>query len=127
MPRVYDRKTNRGSWDEESMLKAIEAVKTHQCGTLKASKIYGVPRSTLQRRVREKNEPQSSGAGKYLGGYTTVFSPEFEQELVGYLHELEVTFHGYTRKDLCSFAYELAEKNKLVQKFSNSKQATGCD
>ena len=38
----------RKQWKEEDMIKAIEAVRSNNMGTLKASKMYSVPRTTLQ-------------------------------------------------------------------------------
>lgn len=44
----YKRTSDRQSWSEESMSNAIHEGKM---GYLKASKEYGVPRSTLEARV----------------------------------------------------------------------------
>jgi hypothetical protein len=38
----------RKTWDKEAVLKAFEAVKNEEMGTLKASQNFNVPRSTLR-------------------------------------------------------------------------------
>lgn len=48
MPRGYQRKTDRQSWSQESMKKAIDAVKKYEMGWLAASKTYGIPQATLR-------------------------------------------------------------------------------
>ena len=49
MGRMYQSKTTRQSWNTESMAKVLQAVRTREKQTLKASKSFGVPRTTLQR------------------------------------------------------------------------------
>ncbi|KAJ8936336.1 hypothetical protein NQ314_012409 [Rhamnusium bicolor] len=52
----YKRKTNRGSWSQADMAKALEAVRNNEMGWLKASQIYNVPTATLRRRGNNKNK-----------------------------------------------------------------------
>ena len=66
MPRNYTRKSSRGSWPEESMLKALDAVKNGMAFRT-ASKQFGVPVMSLKRRAKGKNKV-ATGAIKYLGG-----------------------------------------------------------
>lgn len=47
----YKRTTDRQSWSEDSMKNAVKEVIEGKMGYLKASKEYGVPRSTLEARV----------------------------------------------------------------------------
>jgi ribosomal protein L19 len=44
----------RKTWYKEAMLKAIEAVKKEEMGTLKASQNFNVPRSTLRDYLKVK-------------------------------------------------------------------------
>jgi hypothetical protein len=46
----------RKTWDKEAMLKATEAVKKEEMGTLKASQNFNVPRSTLRDYLKEDAE-----------------------------------------------------------------------
>ncbi|XP_076043601.1 uncharacterized protein LOC143026680 isoform X2 [Oratosquilla oratoria] len=55
MPRKYVRISNRGEWNAEAMQNAISAVKEKKMGLKKASKEFNVPKTTLRRRVKEKN------------------------------------------------------------------------
>ena len=72
MTRKYTRKTNRQSWSDTAMSKAVIAVKRHKMGTLKASKCFGLPRTTLQRLARHPE-----GTGRLLmGSRKPVFPPE---------------------------------------------------
>jgi len=50
MPKVYHRKSSRGSWSHASMIAAAKAVQNGM-SLYKASVEYGVPRNTLRARV----------------------------------------------------------------------------
>lgn len=52
MVRNYKKKDAHMSWNELSMAKAIESVISREMGYTLASQVYGVPRSTLRRRIR---------------------------------------------------------------------------
>ena len=56
MVYTYVRKTDRQSWSEESMRNAIEAVVGGSMGILRAAKTFDVPKTTLHRRVANKNK-----------------------------------------------------------------------
>ncbi|KAJ8710709.1 hypothetical protein PYW08_009224 [Mythimna loreyi] len=56
MVRNYVRKTTRGSWSVVKMREAIDAVLSQTMGCKKAANLYGVPSSTLARRVREMRQ-----------------------------------------------------------------------
>ncbi|KAJ8879880.1 hypothetical protein PR048_020500 [Dryococelus australis] len=47
-------KPAREKWESASMLKAVEAVRSKEMVFLKASKTFGVPRSTLENYVNHK-------------------------------------------------------------------------
>lgn len=51
MARTYKRKTNRQSWDEISMAKAMEAVLENGSPLQTAAKKFNVARNTLRRRL----------------------------------------------------------------------------
>lgn len=50
------RISNRGGWNTEAMQNAISAVKEKKMGVKAASKEFNVPKTTLRRRVKEKNK-----------------------------------------------------------------------
>lgn len=49
MVNKYKRKTDRQSWDEENMKKALQKVKNNEIGFKKAAHTFNVPRTTLKR------------------------------------------------------------------------------
>lgn len=53
--RNYKRRSNRNTWTEESMRRAITAV-NEGIRLFKAAVQFGVPRSTLRRRVNDTNQ-----------------------------------------------------------------------
>ena len=52
----YVRKSTRQSWTEDNMLHAIEAATSGAMGVVHAGKLFGVPKSTLHRRLKGKNK-----------------------------------------------------------------------
>ena len=65
--RNYKRKTERQSWDVESKTQAIEAVHNKTMGFKKAADTFGVPKSTLEDRVKKlrlgTNLPEAASKG----------------------------------------------------------------
>lgn len=55
----YKRKTNRQSWDHDAMQTAIETVVSGAMGTFKAAKQFGVPQTTLERRLQKVRDGKS--------------------------------------------------------------------
>lgn len=76
MVRKYIRKTERQSWANESMQKAIEAVISGSMGYQKAADSFGVPRSTLVDRVK-KQKAGASLEDAARKGYKIFFSCSF--------------------------------------------------
>jgi hypothetical protein len=113
----YKRKSNRGSWQEEDMLRAIDRVRASEMSFREASRYYMVPKSTLERRAKEQNKI-AIGGKKHLGRFVTTFDKEFEEELVDYAKDMESRFFGITCNDLRKLAYDLAERNKIEHKFN---------
>lgn len=72
----YKRHTDRQSWSEEAMSKALKAVKNGM-PYKKASRDFDVPVMSLKRRFKGKNK-NAVGAVKLLGSRKTVFTPEQE-------------------------------------------------
>ena len=51
----YKRTTSRQAWDESAMQQAVMKMTSGTMGFVKASKQYGVPQTTLERRVKKVN------------------------------------------------------------------------
>lgn len=97
------------------MERAITAVRDNVMGTLKASKTYNVPRSTLQRLAKKPEAPRK--AAQTLLGRKPVLGEELETELVEYILAMESKFYGLTRRDVRQMAYTLATRNNIDNPF----------
>lgn len=114
----------RQQWAKDSMTMAILAIKEQRMGYLKASKTFGVPKTTLIRLCQQKNKPLEEVTNLKLGR-KAIFPDKFETDLVEYVLAMEASGFGLTRRDIMKLAYQLAEKNKLKHNFSNHKQSAG--
>ncbi|KAJ8883693.1 hypothetical protein PR048_015547 [Dryococelus australis] len=73
----YKRKTQRQSWNEDNIKKALEAVAAGM-GKKTAARQFGVPVMTLKRRDFGKNINATSHL-KVLGSKRPVFTPQQEE------------------------------------------------
>lgn len=103
------------------MQKAINATVNDGFSVKKASIVFGVPRTTLIRRLKSSKVPTS------LGRFSPVFTAEFENELVMHIVEMQNRFYGLSLQDLRSIAYELAVRNGLKHPFSDERKLAGID
>lgn len=122
----YQRKSQYQKWDSKSMERAIAAVLSQKMSVNGAAKSFNVPRSTLERRILNKNK-SATDARKKLGNYKPIFNEEQEQEIVDHILSMEIRFYGITLKDLQCLAYELAEKNNVKHSFSKTTKMAGKD
>lgn len=106
------------------MSDAIKAVSAGKYGYLKASKVYSVPKSTLERRVKNLNKT-ITGFKKGLGSRQMTFSLELEKELVTYIKNMECMLYGLTTTDIRSLAFQLAVRNNLKHFFNTTKEKAG--
>ncbi|KAI4459275.1 transmembrane protease serine [Holotrichia oblita] len=72
------------------------------------ARIYDVRKSTLRRKVLEKNKVAKGANKGLLGGTTATFSPEVEKELVE--QKMANRFFGFTPLEVRTLAYQLAKK-----------------
>lgn len=126
MPRTRLRTTAQQSWSPSKMRAAISAVRDGSMGCKKASKVFGVPRTTLKRRVNNLNVDAVEDK-KVLGSKRPVFNNEQEQELVNYALKMESMFYGLTVKDVRQLAFQLAERNQLTHPFNKNTGLAGED
>ncbi|KAG5887515.1 hypothetical protein JTB14_036238 [Gonioctena quinquepunctata] len=92
----YKRKTQRQSWDENSMRQAVEEVLEGRMGYLKASRESEVPRTTIEAKVKKIKQDvinRGDSAKQELGHHKPVFSPAQEKELVEYILRMSVWFN----------------------------------
>ena len=121
MVRHYKRKTNRASYPQEAMSSAVNDVRQRKLNAYKASQVYGVPRSSIVKRLKQPEGYQPLS----LGRFKPVFDVAFEAELVMHAVGMQQRFYGLTLLDLRSIAYELAEANGLDHPFSHEDKRAG--
>ena len=108
---------------------AIKAVRgtiegVERIGYLKASQLYKVPRSTLERRNKNGNKI-AIGARKFLGNRKSVLPEEVERKLANYVKTMEEQLFGLTYILLRKMAYELAEANSVEHNFNKKDRMAG--
>ncbi|GBP26105.1 hypothetical protein EVAR_15118_1 [Eumeta japonica] len=62
MVKNYKRTTNRGDWSEEVMRNAVDSVVQGKMGYYLAAKTFGVPQTTLERKVKMLCESSKENA-----------------------------------------------------------------
>ncbi|CAG9133763.1 unnamed protein product [Plutella xylostella] len=129
MPRNYKRCTNRQSWIEEAMKKAISEVIEGRSGYRLASRQFAVPQSTLEDRVKEYriNNDLEQASKKGLGRFKTIFTDEQEDIKCQHIKDLEAQLFGLTYTDFRKLAFELAEKNAIDHSFNKDTKITGME
>lgn len=133
MVRNYQRKTDRGKWSEEDMMKAVLEVVNNRMGCKRAAESFGLPQTTLERKVKKFKSlnlvpiPTEYKCREQLGPISKVFSDEEEKELVSYIKLMENQLFGLTTNDLRKLAYQLAEKNNKNHSFNDLKKEAGKD
>ena len=125
MVRVYKRVTDRCAYSTENLNAAIDAIKGGM-SKKRASRQYGIPRTTLIKQMRQI-ERSNSVCLPQLGRFRRVFTDEYENELVMHVVELQQCFYGIGLIDLRRIAFELAEQNGLAHTFSKSAKMAGED
>lgn len=98
------------------MEKAIADVVANRMGYSKASQMWGVPKTTLERRVKNKNK-LVSGISKKLGVGSTIIPKHLEDLLRDHILHMEECLFGLTCADVRKLAYELAERNNINHPF----------
>ncbi|KAJ8980866.1 hypothetical protein NQ317_008925 [Molorchus minor] len=97
----------RQSWNADCMRQAVEEVLEGRMGYLKASKVFGVPRTTLEARVKKVKKGVQ------------------EEQLVQHILSMEARLFGFTLNDLQSLAFQLAFRNNLPHQFNIEKKKAG--
>ena len=113
MVNKYTRRTNRGSWTEETMQMAMNEAKTTSISS--ASKKYGFPIGTLHRHIKKGD------LSKNLGRFKPVFSKELERKICDLAIERDMLFYGLTKESLQQLAYKVAKLNNIPHPFTCEK------
>ncbi|CAH1963196.1 unnamed protein product [Acanthoscelides obtectus] len=126
MVPTYKKKSSRCSWSKESTKQAIDAALSKTIGHRKASQLYGVPQTTLERYVVKTRKGEVS-LNSTPGNFKPVFSKKEEDELVRYIKEMEKRLFGLTTVVPRKLVYQLAEKNSKAHNFNHDKMMAGVD
>ncbi|CAH1984760.1 unnamed protein product [Acanthoscelides obtectus] len=121
MPTEYKRKGSvcRGEWSEQDLQQAIEAVQEGRVGVREAVRSFGVPYTTLRRRLRSGNHRKLP-----LGPLSTL-GQEIEVKLVNHIKKLQKFGFSPSRTTVRSMAFELAQKLNLPHKFNIERRMAG--
>ncbi|XP_062618334.1 uncharacterized protein LOC134279942 [Saccostrea cucullata] len=115
-----DWEPKQGKWDRKSLSNAVQCVKTGKMTKFKASKVFGIPRTTLSRRLLTMD--LESPASK-----PTILSKEEENTLVGHILEMEERGFGLTISDVCKLAYSVIAQSGRKNPFNQEKKMAGYD
>lgn len=122
MVRTYIRKTSRASYSEETARTVIEKISCGELSKRQAFLQYGIPRSTLAKRMKNIEHTPTS-----LGRFKRVFDAAQEDEICHYAIEMQRRFYGLSLHDLRSLAFQLAERNGIDHPFSTEDKLAGKD
>jgi len=118
------RMAQRKKWDRERMKAAIEAIKNKEMGSCKASRVFSVPQTTLERYVKDRQK-SSSEAVKTKLGRKQVLPCETENDLAELCLSMERKFFGLTMADIMRLAYQLAVRNGIKNQFWKRNEKAG--
>ncbi|XP_072400260.1 uncharacterized protein [Diabrotica undecimpunctata] len=99
------------------MILAVQKVRNNELSLREAADRYNIPKSTLQRRVTNKNKIVTEN-DKYLGRFRQIFSVEQEHEILDHILEMEKRFFGITYKELRCLAFDFAQANNIANNFN---------
>ena len=103
------------------MAGAYTAVTEGSLGIREAAKQYGVPKSTLSRRIC-KGIPSSLPATR-----PPIFSMADDDEVVCHIRDLESQGFGIVVQAVCKLAYEMAERAGIKHRLGRVRKSAGYD
>ena len=89
-------------YERQQLLNAYKAVKNDNISIRNAAKQYGIPRSTLQDRVKERINIDAISVKQ------TFFTTDEEIKLVSHIKDMASRGYGYTRAEVCHIASDYA-------------------
>ena len=101
------------------------AVRSGEMGLREAGRHYGIPVTTLKRRLEGGNKIAVDT--KKQNGRPPVLPSSLEDELAQHILQMEQMFFGFTRKDVRKLAFQLAERNSIPHDFNVSMGMAGKD
>lgn len=121
MPTFYKRKVGsvRGAWTENDLRNAVQAIREDGCSINAAANRFGVPATTIRRRLK------SSCFDKKPLGPSSLLGITNEKKLVLHINKLQKSGFAPTRKEVRVMAYKLASQLKLRHNFNNELGMAG--
>ena len=105
------------------MEKALRDYGSEEIGLNAISRKYNIPKATLLRHLRQRNKYANDDVRHF--GHPTTLPNEIEKLLVEYLVEMDSMLFGFSRNDLMSLAYQLADENNIKHNFNREKKLAG--
>src|SRR6218665_978807 len=123
MVRNYKRKGDRAKYSADNLQRCLEAVKAKEMSLRAASKQFGVPRATIQKRLKFSHLPEPCNLGRFKRTFTSEMENQLKQRVV----EMEGIFYGMSTADLRRIAYDFAEINNVNHSFNRRQRMAGKD
>ena len=98
-------------WDLKSMSEAIDAVKVREKGLRQAAREFGVPVTSLKRRVDKEIELDARP------GPAPVLTKEEEDKLYRYCLDMVDMGYGLTTEEVRGVAYRIVEQSGTFQEW----------
>ncbi|KAI4462013.1 helix-turn-helix psq domain [Holotrichia oblita] len=123
MPNIYKRKTasGRGNWTEVSLKAAITSVKNGEMTIYSASKIYNIPRKTLERKYKKDNDKKGPM------GPSSMLGEQNEQKLVTHIKTMQSKGLPLSIDDVRTIAFHFAERLNISHRFDKTTEKAGYD
>jgi len=121
---LYLQMAQRKKWNHERMKAAIETIRNKEMGSCKASRIFNMPQTTLQRYVKDRQKSSSETVQTQLGR-KQVLPCETENDLVEHCLLMERKFFGLTMADVMRLAFQLAVRNGIKTQFCKRNEKAG--
>jgi uncharacterized HAD superfamily protein len=94
----------------------LEAMRSKEMGSYKASRVSNVPQTTLERYVNDRQKILSETIKTKLGR-KQVLPCEADNGLIEHCLLMDRKFFGLTMTDVTRLAYQLAERNGIKNQF----------
>ena len=127
MPTFKTRSSSRGNWTADNMLTATKLVLQEKYSLRQAALITGIPRTTLQDKIRNIKQAKEVQMTPQLGRFQCTFPVIYEKELVDYVLLLDKRLMPLSRNEFLKLAFDLAEKLKIPHRFNKVKKQAGKD
>ncbi|KAJ0179204.1 hypothetical protein K1T71_002884 [Dendrolimus kikuchii] len=117
MPRKYLRTSSRATcYTKESLQLAMQRIINKELSYAAASKIYGIPTSTLSDRILKKTGIVSNSLGR-----PTAIPVVLEAKLANCLRTLEKWGWGLSREEVLDVTQDFIKRNKIQTPFNNDR------